>query len=69
MYASSVAAYGYHGDNPELLTEDVPTRGTDRHYYSAQKAELEAALLELLAAREHRRATCSAPASSPGPTR
>ncbi len=49
VYASSVAAYGYHGDNPELLTEDVPTRGTDRHYYSAQKAELEAALLELLA--------------------
>ena len=49
VYASSVAAYGYHGDNPELLTEDVPARGTDRHYYSAQKAELEAALLELLA--------------------
>lgn len=49
VYASSVAAYGYHGDNPELLTEDEPTRGTDRHYYSAQKAELEAALLELLA--------------------
>ena len=49
VYASSVAAYGYHGDNPELLTEDVPTRGTGRHYYSAQKAELEAALLEMLA--------------------
>ncbi len=49
VYPSSVAAYGYHSDNPELLTEDVPARGTDRHYYSAQKAELEAALLELLA--------------------
>ena len=48
VYASSVAAYGYHGDNPELLDEDVPTRGTDRHYYSAQKAELEGALSELL---------------------
>lgn len=49
IYASSVAAYGYHADNPELLTEDLPTRGSDRHYYSAQKAELEAALAELLA--------------------
>ena len=48
VYASSVAAYGFHGDNPELLTEDVEARGTRRHYYSAQKAELEAALWDLL---------------------
>jgi nucleoside-diphosphate-sugar epimerase len=48
VYASSVAAYGFHDDNPELLTEDVPARGTQRHYYSAQKAELEGALWELL---------------------
>jgi UDP-glucose 4-epimerase len=48
VYASSVAAYGFHDDNPELLTEDTPARGTDRHYYSAQKAELEAALWKLL---------------------
>jgi nucleoside-diphosphate-sugar epimerase len=48
IYASSVAAYGFHGDNPELLTEDVPARGTQRHYYSAQKAELEGALWDLL---------------------
>ncbi|MDQ4143373.1 MAG: NAD-dependent epimerase/dehydratase family protein [Actinomycetota bacterium] len=44
VYTSSVAAYGFHEDNPELLTEDVPPRGTDEHYYSAQKAELEARL-------------------------
>ena len=44
IYTSSVAAYGFHEDNPELLTEDVPPRGTDQHYYSAQKAELEARL-------------------------
>lgn len=49
VYASSVAAYGFHADNPDLLTEDVEARGTSRHYYSAQKAELEAALWELLA--------------------
>jgi nucleoside-diphosphate-sugar epimerase len=48
VYASSVAAYGFHGDNPKLLTEEVETRGTRRHYYSAQKAELEAALWDLL---------------------
>jgi UDP-glucose 4-epimerase len=44
VYTSSVAAYGFHGDNPQPLTEDVPARGTEAHYYSAQKAELEAAL-------------------------
>jgi UDP-glucose 4-epimerase len=48
VYASSVAAYGFHKDNPDLLTEDIPARGSPRHYYSAQKAELEAALWELL---------------------
>ncbi len=49
IYASSVAAYGFHADNPELLTEEVPPRGTGRHYYSAQKAELEQTLVQALA--------------------
>jgi UDP-glucose 4-epimerase len=49
VYASSVAAYGFHADNPPLLTEDVLPRGTDRHYYSAQKAELEGVLDGVLA--------------------
>jgi UDP-glucose 4-epimerase len=44
VYTSSVAAYGFHAENPQPLTEDVPARGTDAHYYSAQKAELEASL-------------------------
>jgi nucleoside-diphosphate-sugar epimerase len=48
VYASSVAAYGFHPDNPQPLTEDVPTRGSDGFYYSAQKAELEDLLDELL---------------------
>ena len=47
VYASSVAAYGFHADNPEWLTEDVPPRGTDRHYYSRQKAKLEGVLDEI----------------------
>jgi nucleoside-diphosphate-sugar epimerase len=49
VYASSVAAYGYHADNPQPLTEDVPARGSAGHYYSAQKAEVEAMLTETLA--------------------
>jgi nucleoside-diphosphate-sugar epimerase len=47
VYASSVAAYGFHADNPQPLTEDVPTRGSESFYYSAQKAELESALTAL----------------------
>jgi UDP-glucose 4-epimerase len=48
VYASSVAAYGFHPDNPQPLTEDVPARGSEGFYYSAQKAELELALDDLL---------------------
>jgi nucleoside-diphosphate-sugar epimerase len=48
VYASSVAAYGFHADNPDLLTEEVPARGTDSHYYSQQKAEVERLLEEIL---------------------
>jgi nucleoside-diphosphate-sugar epimerase len=49
LYASSVAAYGFHESNPQPLTEDVPARGTDAHYYSAQKAELESILAQTVA--------------------
>jgi UDP-glucose 4-epimerase len=52
VYASSVAAYGFGPDNPPVLTEDLEPRGTQRHYYSAQKAELELALRDLLAGSE-----------------
>jgi UDP-glucose 4-epimerase len=48
VYASSVAAYGFHSDNPLPLTEDVPARGTASHYYSAQKAEVETMLADAL---------------------
>jgi nucleoside-diphosphate-sugar epimerase len=49
VYASSVAAYGFYADNPQPLTEEVPARGSESFYYSAQKAELEATLDGLLA--------------------
>lgn len=48
VYTSSVAAYGFHPDNPQPLTEDVPPRGSEGFYYSAQKAELEEALTRTL---------------------
>jgi UDP-glucose 4-epimerase len=50
VYASSVAAYGFHKDNPQPLREDVPARGTGEHYYSAQKAEVERLLDEVVGA-------------------
>jgi nucleoside-diphosphate-sugar epimerase len=47
VFTSSVAAYGYHPDNPLPLTEDTPTRGSPEHSYSAHKAACEAMLAEL----------------------
>lgn len=49
VYTSSVAAYGYHAGNPAPLTEDVPARGSDEHYYSRQKAACERLLSEITA--------------------
>jgi UDP-glucose 4-epimerase len=50
-YASSVAAYGFHDDNPDWLTEEVPPRGSPEHPYSNQKAEVERVLAETLLGR------------------
>jgi len=47
-YASSVAAYGFHDDNPDWLTEDIAPRGSPEHPYSHQKAEVERVLGEVL---------------------
>ena len=47
-YASSVAAYGFHDDNPDWLTEEIPPRGSPEHPYSQQKAEVERVLGEVL---------------------
>jgi nucleoside-diphosphate-sugar epimerase len=46
VYASSVAAYGFHSDNPVPLTEDWPTRPARRLFYAQEKAELEQLLRE-----------------------
>ena len=51
IYTSSVAAYGFHEDNPEILDEEVPPRGSPEHYYSAQKADVEGLLQKMMQGR------------------
>ncbi|MGY1836460.1 NAD-dependent epimerase/dehydratase family protein [Blastococcus sp. SYSU DS0510] len=46
VYASSVAAYGFHRDNPELISEEWPVRPAARLFYAQEKAELEHLLEE-----------------------
>ena len=41
VYASSVAAYGFHRDNPIGMTEDWPVRPAARLFYAREKARLE----------------------------
>ncbi len=50
VYTSSVAAYGFHSDNPIGMTEDWPVRSDARLFYAQEKAELER-LLQAEAAR------------------
>jgi nucleoside-diphosphate-sugar epimerase len=52
VYTSSVAAYGFHRELPDLITEDEPARGSGRHPYSADKAEVEAELADVLEGAE-----------------
>jgi UDP-glucose 4-epimerase len=41
VVSSSGAAYGYHADNPEWITEDMPLRGNDSFAYSHHKRLVE----------------------------
>ena len=66
-YASSVAAYGFHDDNPDWLTEEVPPRGSPEHPYSAQKAEVERVLADTLHRRRHTVAYVFRPCIVAGP--
>jgi UDP-glucose 4-epimerase len=67
LYASSVAAYGFHDDNPDWLTEDVPARGSPEHPYSQQKAEVERVLAEVLRRRRKTVAYAFRPCIVAGP--
>ena len=44
VYACSVAAYGFHPDNPIGMTEEWPVRPAARLFYAQEKAELEVLL-------------------------
>ena len=46
VYASSVAAYGFGADLPDVISEDWPTRPAHRLFYAQEKAELEALLAD-----------------------
>ncbi|MGV0960571.1 MAG: SDR family oxidoreductase [Limnohabitans sp.] len=46
VVSSSGAAYGYHADNPEWLTEDMPLRGNESFAYSHHKRLVEAMLAQ-----------------------
>ena len=47
VVSSSGAAYGYHPDNPEWLTEDDPVRGNEVFAYSHHKRLVEEMLADL----------------------
>jgi UDP-glucose 4-epimerase len=66
-YASSVAAYGFHDDNPDWLTEETPPRGSPEHPYSQQKAEVERVLAKTLLRRRHTVAYAFRPCIVAGP--
>jgi UDP-glucose 4-epimerase len=66
-YASSVAAYGFHDDNPDWLTEDIPPRGSKEHPYSHQKAEVERVLGEVLVRHPNTAAYAFRPCVVAGP--
>ncbi|MET0761409.1 MAG: NAD-dependent epimerase/dehydratase family protein [Thermoleophilaceae bacterium] len=67
VYASSVAAYGFHEDNPDWLTEDVPARGSPEFPYSHQKAEVEQVLADVLRRRRRTVAYVFRPCIVAGP--
>ncbi len=46
VYSSSVAAYGFHADNPAEIDEDWPTRPAAHLFYAQEKSELEGLLAE-----------------------
>src|SRR5436190_10870422 len=51
VYASSVAAYGFHRDNPVGMTEEWPVRRAAHLFYAQEKAEIETLLANEAAAQ------------------
>ena len=67
VFASSVAAYGFRADNPQPIGEGWPARGSERWFYSREKAELENLLTEAVRARPALELTILRPAIVVGP--
>lgn len=67
VYASSIAAYGAHPDNPVPITETHPTRGNDGVSYAAHKAAVEAVLDRAAAANPDLETTRIRPCVVVGP--
>ena len=65
VYASSIAAYGFHGDNPVGMTEDWPARPAAHLFYAREKAEIERRLAEEAAGHAGIGALRPAPADRP----
>jgi UDP-glucose 4-epimerase len=51
VVSSSGAAYGYHADNPEWITEEQPVRGNEEFAYADHKRIVEEMLAELRESR------------------
>ena len=68
VYTSSVAAYGFHDDNPLPLTEDVPARGSDATTTRRRRPSSRRRCGGRRRTRSSPPTSC-ARASSPGPTR
>jgi 3-beta hydroxysteroid dehydrogenase/isomerase family len=70
VYASSVAAYGFHRDNPVGMTEEWPARPDAHLFYAREKAQIEALLSltrSLERALEPRRARTAGRTRAPVP--
>jgi len=66
VHASSVAAYGFRADNPEVMDETWPARGSEL-FYAREKADLEQRLLQAAAARPEIELTLLRPTVVVGP--
>ena len=60
VYASSVAAYGFHRDNPARINEEWPTRPARRLFYQAREGRDRAFARRSVAAASRRGALCAA---------
>jgi nucleoside-diphosphate-sugar epimerase len=67
VYASSVAAFGFSDALPKWVDEETPADGSPEWYYSAQKAEVEGVLADVLARRRKTKAWVFRPPVIAGP--